>query len=489
MCKRATTRLFLLGAAWLCSGGSALGATVAAQPGRVSLSQSAYVSHENQGYLAITIRRTSAGGEESVGYGVRQASALNGKDFVAIPNSVAHFRPGQYTFTFRVHIYDLGMNAPPLRATAYLFGARPQSLGVPHQANITLLRDDALQTRNPANPLELAHAPTNGNPLENARFYVAGSSSPAGVAAQALRASNPSWASALSVIATAPTARRFWFWNEPDPSKLVAGYLEYTQFREPGTAVQLSTYSLVHGHCTGHWSDPPSLVDRYRRWIDLLARGIGNFRVVMFFEMDALITAGCLSHHGLDVRLGEELHWAIDRLEQDPHLVLYVDGGAADALPWQRTASLLDRAGIHDAQGFFLNSTHFDWTTSELYYGQRIARALGGVHFVINTGESGRGPLVPANRASNGNEVLCNPPGRGLGPLTTNTGYKWADAFLWFGLAPGESGGDCRPGAPPVPDFWPAYAVMLVRNAVYRVTGPKRPLIRAGSLGPQLVHR
>ena len=303
------------------------------------------------------------------------------------------------------------------------------------------------------------------------------------------RANNPSWANALSVIATAPTARRFWFWNEPDPSKLVADYLEYTQTREPGTVVQLSTYSLVHGHCTGNWSDPASFVNRYRRWIDLLARGIGNFRVVMFFEMDSLITAGCLSRHGLDVRLHEELHWAIDRLERDPHLVLYVDGGAADALRWTRTASLLVGAGVHDAQGFFLNSTHFDWTTSELYYGQRIARALGGVHFVVHTGESGRGPLIPADRARNGNEVLCNPPGRGLGPLTTKTGYRWADAFLWFGLAPGESGGACRPGAPPIPDFWPAYAVMLVRNAVYRVTGPKLPLIRSGSFGPQLIPR
>jgi endoglucanase len=222
------------------------------------------------------------------------------------------------------------------------------------------------------------------------------------------------------------------------------------------------------------------MVNRYRHWIDLLARGIGNFHVVMFFELDSLIATGCLSHHGLHVRLVDELHWAINRLEQDPHVVLYLDAGAADALPWHRTASLLRRAGVADSQGFFLNATHFDWTTKELYYGQRIARRLGGAHFVINTGENGRGPLVPADRVHHGNEVLCNPPGRGLGPLSTNTGYKWADAFLWFSN-PGGSGGACRPGAPPTAHYWPAYAVMLVRNAIYRVTGPHYPLARSGA--------
>jgi hypothetical protein len=86
---------------------------------------------------------------------------------------------------------------------------------------------------------------------------------------------------------------------------------------------------------------------------------------------------------------------------------------------------MLNKAGVHDAQGFFLNATHFDWTTKELYYGQRIARALGGVHFVINTGENGRGPLIPPNPSQQGNGVLCNPPGPRSGPLTVDTGYKW----------------------------------------------------------------
>jgi endoglucanase len=88
---------------------------------------------------------------------------------------------------------------------------------------------------------------------------------------------------------------------------------------------------------------------------------------------------------------------------------------------------------------------------------------------------------VPRNRVRNGNEVLCNPPGRGLGPLSLAgtvaqpTAYAGLDGLLWFSN-PGGSGGTCRPGAPPTGAYWPAYAVMLARNWVDRVTGPRYPL-------------
>ena len=109
---------------------------------------------------------------------------------------------------------------------------------------------------------------------------------------------------------------------------------------------------------------------------------------------------------------------------------------------------MLRRAGVSEIQGFYVNSTHFDWTSREIRYGQAIARMTGGKHFVVNTAENGRGPLVPRNRVRDGNEVLCNPPGRGLGPKPTfNTGYRYVDAFAWI-ANPGKSGGQCRPGRP-----------------------------------------
>ncbi len=435
----------------------------------------AYTAHESQGYLTLTIHRADASGVEHVGFGVRKADGLPGINYDLVPKTYVVMAPGQSTYSFQMRIYDRDERSQPVHAVAYLYGAYPEPLSASTNTPITILRDDPLDTRNPGNPLGLSPAPRHGNVQSGARFYIAGAGSLAGQAEAQYARTNPAWAQALAVIANHPTMRRFWFWNEPNPTSIVADYLESTQLAQPGSTVELTTYSLVHGPCRR--SDPPSFVQHFHDWIDRLAQGIGNYHVILYFEEDALITSDCLSPHGLHVRMVDELRWAIHRLEQDPHLVVYVDGGAADAMSWQRTARRLNEAGVHQAQGFFLNSTHFDWTTRELYYGQRIARRLHGVHFVINTGGNGRGPLATADPVHQGNEVLCNPPGRGLGPISTHTGYRWADAFSWFGT-PGLSGGACRPGAPPDSVYWPAYGVMLVRNAVYRVTGPRYPLIR-----------
>ena len=62
---------------------------------------------------------------------------------------------------------------------------------------------------------------------------------------------------------------------------------------------------------------------------------------------------------------------------------------------------------------------------------------------MVDTGSNGKGPLVPKRRVGHGNEVLCNPPGRGLGPLTLSgdvaqqSGYAATDGLLWFSTTRG----------------------------------------------------
>jgi endoglucanase len=85
----------------------------------------------------------------------------------------------------------------------------------------------------------------------------------------------------------------------------------------------------------------------------------------------------------------------------------------------------------------------------------RLAGALGGKHFIIDTSRNGNGPLSGA---------WCNPPGRALGtPPTTGTGEPIVDAFLWI-KRPGESDGTCE-GGPAAGRWWPEYALELARNA------------------------
>ena len=442
--------------------------------GGVSLDQTSYTAHENQHYLTITIVRTGdLLGTEHVGYGVKQRDARDGIDFTAIPNTMITMAPGQLLSTFNVPIIDQGMKATPVQALAYLYTAWPAPLGANTNSPITILHDDPVQPRDVVNPLGVP-APAGGNLLAGAKLYV-DPTSPSAQAQQEYAQSNPAWASMLGRIASQPGARRFWMWNMgPDVEGQIAHYLETAQVTQPGTTVMLSSYNLVHGQC-GETATPAG-ESQYENFMNQTAAGIGNFHVIYFLEIDSLIGASCLSPAQLSIRLAE-LHYAVTALERDPHVLVYIDAGAADALPAARTAQLLSAAGVSQAQGFFLNATHFDWTQSELAYGETISHRLGGAHFIINTGENGRGPLVPANRVRQGNEVLCNPPGRGLGPLSVThqvavqTGYPGADGFLWFSN-PGGSGGQCTPGAPPTAQFWPAYAVMLAQNWVNQVTGP-----------------
>ncbi|MGZ4297944.1 MAG: glycoside hydrolase family 6 protein [Solirubrobacteraceae bacterium] len=444
-------------------------------PGAVQLDQPAYIAHENQGYLTITIQRSGdLSGEEHVGYGVKRQDAQPGIDFDTIANHYVTFAPGQDTYTFNVRIIDQGMNATPVHALAYLYGSWPDSLGANNNAMITILHDDPLEARDPANPLG-APGPTDGNPLAGTKFYVDPTSGAATAQAR-YRNSKPAIAALLGNIASEPGAHRFYMWNMgANVSGQVSHYLEGTQVQQPGTTVMLSTYTLVHDHCG--YTATPAIAARYEDFMHQMAEGIGNYHVVFFLELDSLITAPCLTQQQLAIRQAE-LRSAVSALEADPHVVVYLDGGAADAVPYREMASFLRGAGVQQAQGFFLNSTHFDWTSTEIHYGQQISRLLGGSHFVVNTGENGKGPLVPRDRVHHGNEVLCNPPGRGLGPLTLagdvaqQTAYAGTDGLLWFSN-PGGSGGQCVPGAPPTGVYWPEYAAMLARNWVNRVSGPK----------------
>ncbi len=445
--------------------------------GSVFFSSSVYRASENVGRFAVTIQRTNASGPEIVYYGVTNKSASAGSNFDKIGNSEADFAPGQSTYTFYVTIHDQGINGPMRTARAYLYGAHPQPLGSPSKATIELLQNDPLAVRNAENPLGYPQAPTNGDPLQYVHLYVFGNQSPAG---QHLGhyAEKPAWTQALHTIAYTPGSGsfRFWMWNQPARSlaSTVEKYLADAEVAQPNTTIPLSTYSLVHGAC----QDPAAIKSRYEQWITQLANGIGNFRVVLYLEEDSLIEVHCLSAGQLQTRL-QELAFAVKTLSRDPHLLVYMDAGAPDAwLTAAQTARYLREADIAQAAGFYVNATHNDWTTTDVHYGQQIARLTGGKHFIVQTGDNGRGPLVPGDRVHNGNENLCNPPGRGTGPLSWNTGYEYVDGFLWFNN-PGNSDGPCGAGDPPVSVFWPAYAVGLVQRGTQHVTGPHFNLLKS----------
>lgn len=449
--------------------------------GTVSFSSAVYQVNENAGQFAVTVNRTGdLSKPEVVYYGVTNKSAEAGNNFDKIGNTELDFAPGQSTATFNVTIHDQGINGPTRIARAYLYGAHPQPLGSPSQAELDLLQNDPLDVRNPENPLGYPQVPTDGDPLQFVNWYIYGTQSPAGAAIGKYATSNPAWAQALHTIAYSPGSGtyRFWMWNQPTSTlaSTVEKYLADAEVAQPNTTVALSTYSLIHGYC----ENPEAIKNRYEGWITQLAKGIGNFRVVLYLEEDSLIEMHCLTNAQRQVRL-QELAYAVKALSVDPHLLIYMDAGAPDAyLTARQTARYLAQADIAQAQGFFVNATHNDWTTTDVHFGQEIARLTGGKHFIVQTDDNGRGPLVPKDRVKNGNENLCNPPGRGTGPLSWDTGYEYVDGFLWFNN-PGNSDGPCGAGDPPVAQFWAAYAVGLVQRGTAQVTGPRFNLVKSST--------
>jgi len=467
-------RLAILPAALLCALlAPAIAHADATDPGGFHLDSSSLYVHENAGQAVITISRANTSVDAQIRYitvgqgvqcGSAQCTAVDPYDFSSV-KGMLDFPVGVASETFTVPIVDRGVSSVPKTIGISLFGPSPIGMATPNKAVLTILNDDPVMPRDPANPLALPAAPPTGNPLVGASFFVDPQSEPAH-AAQA----DPT----LSMIARQPgTARfgRFSFGNNgvPDIQTAVSRYLARASVESPGAVPLLATYRILNGLCSGHRaSDSPAEAASYHDFIEGFAQGIGSYRAVLFLEMDSIITMPCLSGHGKAVR-EHELRDAINTLNADcPHLVIYLDAGAADALHARDAARYLRASGVASIQGFFLNSTHFDWTSSEIRYGNQISRMTGGKHFVVNTGENGLGPQRPRDIVHQGMEVLCNPRA-GLGPLpTASTGYRNVDMFAWTSN-PGESGGLCGAGAPPTGEYWPAYAKALVQNADFKV--------------------
>ncbi len=466
-------RLLIVPAALLCALLAPAGGVAAPSPdpsGFHLQSDSLYV-HENGGQAVITVERGDTSEAAQIRYitlgdgvqcGASPCTAVDPYDFSSVKGEL-DFPVGVASETFTVPIIDHGVQTVLKTIEVSLFGPSPIGMASPSKAVLTILDDDPATPRDPANPLALPVAPAGGDPLSGASFFV----DPQSEAANAAK-SVPE----IGTIAQQPGTARFGKFSfgsngVPDIQTAVSRYLARAAVTSPGSVPLLATYRILHGLC-GHASDSPADAASYHNFIEGFAQGIGSYRAVLFLEMDSIITMPCLSRHGQAVR-EHELRDAINVLTADcPHLVIYLDAGAADALHARDAARFLRASGVSAIRGFFLNATHFDWTTHEIRYGRQISRMLGGEHFVVNTGENGLGPQRPRDIVHQGLEVLCNPRA-GLGPLpTASTGYRSVDMFAWTSN-PGESGGQCVPGAPPTGQYWPAYAKALVQNANFKV--------------------
>ncbi len=375
-----------------------------------------------------------------------------------------------------------------------------------HTADAQQCAEPYSATRDPTNPLGLVHAPGT-DPLTGARFFVDGPAHGAAAGAIAtLLGVDParlpageSWASFSSDIASglvhaqlagnpnlAHQVRELAkIASEPEVQRLSA----FSRGGGPG-AIFLQTEKLLCHNLTADRGSVPILNTyflhpaagscprpsalaaagpMFRRRVDEFAQAVDRRPAVLLLETDALGTSSCVKRVG-SMRLWESyLRYEVTQLSALPHAVVYAEGGYSDSNSARYTARVLNAIGIRRIRGFYTNDTHLNWTVKELKWATRVSKLTHGAHFIVNTAQNGRGPLLNKHPAKQGVEDLCNPPRRGLGPRpTTHTGFRLADAWLWTS-PPGNSSG-CG-GGPPGGVFWTARAVGLAERANGRL-GP-----------------
>jgi endoglucanase len=363
--------------------------------------------------------------------------------------------------------------------------------------------------RNPANPLDLP-TPPGANPLTGAQFFVPGPAkgAAAGEIAQLLGL-NPlnmpvdeSWASFSRQLAFGPLADKL----AADPT-LAHEVAELSKIASQPEAQRLSSYSWGGGpggifrqaekiYCQNMTADPGTVpifntyflhatlggcptraqvrayTPVFHRRVNEMAAATDRRPAVFLLELDAIGSSSCVRRMG-SLRLWEaDLHYEMMKMQSLPHTVVYVEAGYSDSNGARYTARVLKKIGVNRIRGFFTNDTHEQWTINEVRWANRISRLTHGAHYIVNTADNGRGPLLNPHPITQGVEDLCNPPNRGLGPPdTTNTGFPAADAFMWE-HPPGNSSG-CG-GGPPGGVFWPARAIQEAQNANQQL-GPGFP--------------
>jgi endoglucanase len=365
-------------------------------------------------------------------------------------------------------------------------------------------------TRDPSNPLALP-TPPGPNPLTGASFFVSGPAhgAAAGAIAQLVglhparfpddyswarfqqKIGSPPYARRISEnptlaykvhnlekIAFEPEAQRFSAYSQGgSPAGVYSQAIKifcHNMTADPGTIPIIQTYFLhpAAGTC------PTAARLRaagplFRRRIDAVARATANRPAVYLIELDGIGASGCEAAVGSLGIWEQYLRYEVTKISSLPHTVVYLEAGYSDAEGPRYTARALRAAGVGMIRGFWTNDTHLNWTITEIRWGNKISRLTHGAHFVVNTAQNGNGPKSNPHPVTQGNEDLCNPPGRAMGPRpTTVTGFQHVDAFLWSS-PPGNSSGTCN-GGTAAGTFWAARAIHLAAHANGRL-GPRYP--------------
>jgi endoglucanase len=153
----------------------------------------------------------------------------------------------------------------------------------------------------------------------------------------------------------------------------------------------LVAYDLPFRDCGQYSAGGAKSTSEYLAWIDGLARGIGDAAAVVILEPDGLglvpgegcqvsaadlAAAGYPSLAAANAARYAELNGAVTRLEQQPGVSVYLDATHPAWLNTGDASSRLVRAGVQNAEGFFLNVSNFQYTQNSVFYGTWISDCI-----------------------------------------------------------------------------------------------------------------
>jgi endoglucanase len=147
----------------------------------------------------------------------------------------------------------------------------------------------------------------------------------------------------------------------------------------------LVAYNIPGRDCGGFSAGGAQTTAEYQAWVDAFAAGIGDRKAVVIVEPDGLglLPSNCggptATYPFTDEQRFAELNYAVDRLEQQPQAIVYLDGTHSAWLNVHDVSTRLVQAGVQRAQGFFLNVSNYQHTPNLAAYGTWISKCIARI--------------------------------------------------------------------------------------------------------------
>jgi endoglucanase len=215
-------------------------------------------------------------------------------------------------------------------------------------------------------------------------------------------------ADAEAIEALIETPQAVWF-TRGTPDEVEAS-VEATVRRAKGTVPVLVAYNIPFRDCAQFSAGGATTVAEYNAWIDAFAAGIGDSEAIVILEPDGLgiipwyttvdgVLEWCQPAEADPATAASDrfamLNDAVDRLNEQPNVSVYLDGTHSAWLNVGDNASRLIRAGVERAAGFYLNVSNYQFSPNLVQYGTWISKCIAML-------ESGAAPGDCANQYWNG---------------------------------------------------------------------------------------